>query len=329
MTYPQTRLRRLRQNSNLRRLINETNLSVDDLVYPLFIKAGLEKREEISSMPGQYQLPLAELKNEAQQIVSLGIPAVMLFGIPAHKDSQGSDSCSKQGIMQHAIAEIKSATPELLVISDICMCEYTDHGHCVILSNHDNKMRIDNDATLEQLQQQVISHAQAGSDIMAPSGMIDGMVSAIRQELDQHNFTMIPILSYAVKYASCYYDPFRQAAEGAPPFGDRRDYQLNPANSREGMREVAVDIDEGADMVMVKPALSYLDMIQRISYRHHDIPVAAYSVSGEYAMIKAAAAQGWLDEATTMFETTLSMKRAGADFIITYFAKTLAKQLSN
>ncbi|MCP4473047.1 MAG: porphobilinogen synthase [Gammaproteobacteria bacterium] len=327
MTFPQTRLRRLRQSRNIRRLISETTLSCDDLVYPLFVKAGLDQREAIASMPGQYQLPLTDLKKEAKEIVDLGIPAVLLFGIPEKKDAQGSDSFSDHGIMQQAIAEIKAATPELTIISDICLCEYTNHGHCGVFSTPAQPTQIDNDATLAILQQQVISHARAGSDIMAPSGMIDGMVSTIRQTLDQNQFNMIPILSYAVKYASCYYGPFRQAAEGAPEFGDRRHHQLNPANSNEGMREVTVDIAEGADMVMVKPALSYLDMIQRINSRYSDIPLAAYSVSGEYAMIKAAAAQGWLDETATMLESTLAMKRAGANFIITYFAKEIAKQL--
>ncbi len=323
-----TRLRRLRQHEALRTLIQETHLHVHDLVYPLFIKQGLTEKKPIGSMPGQYQLGLNHLKEEIQEIVHLGIPAVILFGIPECKDAQGSAALSDAGIIQQAIKEIKQLAPQLLVISDICLCEYTDHGHCGVISEKTGKMDVDNDDTLGLLVAQSVSHAKAGCDVIAPSGMMDGMIAAIRTGLDQAGFSHLPILSYAAKYASSFYGPFREAAEGAPQFGDRRTYQMDPANEKEALREIDLDVQEGADMLMVKPALSYLDIIHQTKQRYPQIPLCAYQVSGEYAMVKAAAQVGWIDEKKVALEMLLSIKRAGADFIISYFAKDVARWLS-
>ncbi len=323
----QNRLRRLRQHEGLRHLVRETQLDIHDLVYPLFIKHGLTEKKPIASMPGQYQLGLAHLEAEIQEIKELNIPAIILFGIPEYKDGQGSASCQDAGIIQQAIQEIKRIAPQLLVISDICFCEYTDHGHCGVLSEKTGKIDVDNDETLTLLVNQSISHAKAGCDVIAPSGMMDGMVSAIRSGLDEAGFSHIPILSYAAKYASSFYGPFREAAEGAPQFGDRRTYQMDPANAKEALREVDSDVDEGADMLMVKPALSYLDIIHQTKQRYPEIPLCAYQVSGEYAMVKAAAQAGWIDEKKVVLEMLLSIKRAGADFIISYFAKDVARWL--
>jgi porphobilinogen synthase len=320
------RLRRLRHNETLRTLIRETELSVHDLVCPLFIKQGLKKKTPISSMPEQFQLGLEHLDQEINEIISLGIPAVLLFGIPTHKDETGIGACRDDGLIQQAIRRIKKNAPNLLVISDICFCEYTSHGHCGSLSEATGQMDVDNDETLALLVEQSVSHARAGTDVIAPSGMMDGMVKAIRQGLDNAGFSHLPILSYSVKYASAFYGPFREAAEGAPQFGDRKTYQMDPANAKEGWREADLDVEEGADMLMIKPALSYLDVIYQIKQRHPEIPLCAYQVSGEYSMIKAAAEKNWLDEKKVALETLLSIKRAGADFIITYFAKKAAKE---
>lgn len=319
------RLRRLRQHEALRTLIQETNLSVNDLVYPLFIKQGVREKKPIASMPGQYQLGLIHLKEEIQEIIHLGIPAVLLFGIPECKDAQGSAALNDSGIIQQAIQEIKQLAPQLLIISDICFCEYTDHGHCGVISDKTGKIDVDNDETLKLLVAQSISHAKAGCDVIAPSGMMDGMISAIRTGLDKAGFSHLPILSYAAKYASSFYSPFREAAEGAPQFGDRRTYQMDPANAKEALREIDLDVQEGADMLMVKPALSYLDIIHQTKQRYPQIPLCAYQVSGEYAMVKAAAQLGWIDEKKVALEMLLSIKRAGADFIISYFAKDVAR----
>lgn len=319
-----TRLRRLRQNPTMRALVRETQLDINDLVCPLFIKENIRQKTTINSMPGQYQLSLADLDAEIHDIVTLGIPAVLLFGIPAHKDSIGSTACDDHGIIQQAIKKIKALAPALLIIADVCFCEYTDHGHCGVIKDND----VDNDETLTLLVKQSVSHARAGADIIAPSGMMDGMIAAIRAGLDQHHFEHVPILSYAAKYASSFYGPFREAAEGAPQFGDRKTYQMDPANAKEALREVKLDIAEGADMLMVKPALSYLDIIHQTKQLFPEIPLCAYQVSGEYAMIKAAAQNGWVDEQKIALETLLSIKRAGADFIITYFAKDVASWLS-
>lgn len=318
------RMRRLRRTKTLRQMVSETQLCPSDFIYPLFIKQGISTRQEIKSMPGQYQLPLSNLGQEIEQLSNLGIPAVILFGIPQHKDSIGSDGCDEYGIIQQAIRAIKQVNQEIIIISDVCFCEYTDHGHCGIIKDND----VDNDDTLTLLGQQAVSHAIAGADIIAPSGMMDGMVKAIRQALDAANFQHLPILSYAVKYASSFYGPFRDAAEGAPQFGDRKTYQMNPANSNEALREAALDIEEGADMLMVKPAMNYLDIIQRIKQTYPTLPLAAYQVSGEYSMIKLAASQGLLDEEDAMVESLLAIKRAGASLIISYFAKDMCRLLN-
>jgi porphobilinogen synthase len=324
--FPQVRLRRLRRSSALRALVRETKLSVDDLVMPLFIKAGLETKMPINSLPGQFQLSLNDLASEIAEISALEIPAVMLFGIPAHKDAGGSAALAADGIIPEAVRQIKRLAPELIVITDLCFCGYTSHGHCGVLRpDH----QVNNDATLELLAKQAIIHATAGADIIAPSGMMDGAIACIRQALDQNDFADIAILSYAVKFASAFYGPFRDAAESAPGFGDRKTYQLDPANSRQGLREAELDVAEGADMLMVKPAQAYLDIIYQIKHRYPQLPLSAYQVSGEYAMIKAAAQNGWLDEKAAVLESLLSIKRAGADFIISYFAKDCAKYLRN
>ena len=301
-------------------MVMETTLSVDDLILPLFVTFGKGIRNEIKSMPGHYQLSVDNLTKEVKEIKSLGIPAVILFGIPEHKDEVGSEAYNPKGIVQQAIKTIKNKAPELMVITDVCMCEYTSHGHCGMIKQGD----VDNDATLELLAKEALSHTKAGADMVAPSDMMDGRVGAIRKILDENNFSHIPILSYAAKYASAFYGPFREAAESIPQFGDRRSYQMNPANSDEAIREVRFDIEEGADIIMVKPALPYLDIIRRVK-QEFNYPVAAYNVSGEFSMIKAASKLGWMDGERAMMESLISIKRAGADLILTYFAKEAAK----
>jgi porphobilinogen synthase len=318
------RTRRLRKNDSIRRLVRENKLSVDDLIYPLFIEEGENIEKEISSMPGIKRFSLDRIKTELDEVVALKIPAVLLFGIPAEKDDSGSETWNDNGVIQQAIRYIKKNYPSLYIITDVCFCEYTSHGHCGII--HDND--VDNDATLPNIAKQVISHVKAGADMVAPSGMMDGTIQTIREALDNSGFYQIPIMSYAVKFSSSYYGPFRDAADSAPTFGDRKTYQMDPANRREAMLEAAYDDLEGADILMVKPALSYLDIIRDVR-NEFDKPVACYNVSGEYAMIKAAAEKGWIDGEKVMMETLLSMKRAGADIIITYFAKEVAKVLKN
>ncbi|MBW2683959.1 MAG: porphobilinogen synthase [Deltaproteobacteria bacterium] len=322
MMFPDYRPRRLRKNQAFRALIRETHLSPSQLIYPLFIMPGKNKREEISSMPGVFRVTVDQLRKEAKECLELGINGVILFGLPDKKDAMGSGAHKKDGIIQTAIKELKKCGPELLVITDVCLCEYTDHGHCGCLINKE----VDNDATLEILAKTALSHAQAGADMVAPSDMMDGRVAEIRATLDENNFESIPIMSYSVKYASAFYGPFREAADCTPQFGDRKSYQMDPANSREALREAALDVDEGADILMVKPAVAYLDIITRLR-DEFDLPIAAYHVSGEYAMIKAAAEKGWIDGDRVMAETLLSIKRAGADIIITYFAKDMARLL--
>ena len=325
--FPATRLRRLRQHPQLRSMFRETQLSPADFILPLFIRHGRGERIPISSMSGQFQLSVEHLAAEVREVAALGIPAVILFGIPAQKDAVGSDACSDSGIIPQAVKAIKDAAPELLVITDVCFCEFTDHGHCGIVTTKAGRADVDNDATLEILGKQAVAHARAGADMVAPSGMMDGMVRAIRASLDDAGFAQTPIMSYAAKYASAFYGPFREAAESAPQFGDRRTYQMDPANAREALREVQLDVAEGADILMVKPALSYLDVIQRVRNAHPEMPLAAYNVSGEYAMLKAAAANGWLDERRTTLEILTSIKRAGADVILTYHAKDACRWL--
>jgi len=321
--FPQTRLRRFRRTEALRRMVRETRLAVDDLVYPLFVIHGRGVKNEIPSMPGVFQFSADKLSKEVEEIAGLGIPAVLLFGIPDAKDELGSSGYDPRGVVQRAIKAIKKAVPDLVVITDVCLCEYTSHGHCGVVANGE----IDNDRTLPLLAKMALSHAEAGGDIVAPSDMMDGRVKAIRQTLDGSGFTQTPILSYAAKYASAFYGPFREAAESAPQFGDRRSHQMDPPNVREALREIEQDIAEGADMVMVKPALAYLDVIRsaRDSFNH---PLAAYNVSGEYAMVKSAAERGWIDEERVTLEILTSIKRAGADLIITYHAKDAARWLS-
>ncbi len=323
MVFPEYRPRRLRKNEALRSLIRETHLNASQLVYPLFIMPGKKIRQEIPSMPGVYRISVDQLGGEAKELLQLGINSVILFGLPEKKDSMGSGAHAKDGIIQRAIKELKQKVPTLTVITDVCLCGYTDHGHCGCLINKE----VDNDATLEILAKTALSHASAGADIVAPSDMMDGRVAEIRAALDENNFDMIPIMSYAVKYASAFYGPFRDAADCTPQFGDRRSYQMDPANSREALREATLDVDEGADILMVKPAVAYLDIISKLR-DEFDLPIAAYHVSGEYAMIKAAAAQGWIDGEKVMYETLLSIKRAGADIILTYFAKDMARLLA-
>jgi porphobilinogen synthase len=327
--FPATRLRRLRQHPRLRDMVRENHLRVDDLILPLFVRHGRNTRQPIASMPGHAQLTVDLLAAEVREIESLGIPAVILFGIPEHKDEAGSESWNEtSGIVQQAVRAIKDAArKELVVVTDACFCEYTEHGHCGVVSEATGRPDVDNDATLDNLVRQAVSHARAGADMVAPSGMMDGMVRAIRGGLDAEGFGHIPILSYAAKYASAFYGPFREAAESAPQFGDRRSYQMDPANSDEALREVELDVAEGADMVMVKPALAYLDVIRRVKDRF-GVPVAAYNVSGEFAMVKAAAERGWVDEKRMALEILTGIKRAGADIILTYFAKDAAKWLT-
>lgn len=322
MVFPEYRPRRLRKNESMRALIRETQLSPAQFVYPVFIAPGKNKREEISSMPGVFRLSVDQLKKEAEECMELGVNSMILFGLPEEKDAMGTGAHAKDGIIQRGIRELKNKAPELTVITDVCLCEYTDHGHCGCLIGD----TVDNDATLEILAKTALSHAQAGADMVAPSDMMDGRVAEIRAALDENNFDMIPIMSYAVKYASAFYGPFRDAADCAPQFGDRKSYQMDPANSREALREATLDVDEGADILMVKPAVAYLDIISRLK-DEFDLPIAAYHVSGEYAMIKAAAEKGWIDGDKVMAETLLSIKRAGADIILTYFAKDMARLL--
>ncbi len=322
MGFPVHRPRRLRKNENIRRLVRENHITVDDLIYPLFIEEGENIKVEIPSMPDIYRYSLDRLDEELEEIVNLNIPAVLLFGIPSHKDEVGSETWNEEGIIQKAIRHIKKNYPDLYVITDVCFCEYTEHGHCGVLCGHD----VENDLTLENTKKQVVSHAKAGADMVAPSGMMDGVVKAIREGLDEAGYVDIPIMAYSAKYASAYYGPFRDAAESSPSFGDRRSYQMDSANRREALKEVSLDIEEGADIVMVKPALSYLDIISDVR-QNFNVPVAAYNVSGEYSMVKAAGKMGWIDEEKVMMETLISMKRAGADIIITYHAKEVAKLL--
>jgi porphobilinogen synthase len=322
MLFPDYRPRRMRQSEAFRRLIRETRLTADDLILPLFAIDGKGVRNPIESMPGHFQLSVDELTQTARQAFELGIPAVMLFGIPKRKDPLATSAYAKQGIVQTAVKAVKNALPELAVITDVCLCQYTDHGHCGIVEGN----RIDNDSSLDLLARTALSHAQAGADMVAPSDMMDGRVTEIRSALDEDNFSHVPIMSYAAKYCSAYYGPFRQAAHSAPQFGDRRTYQMDPANAQEAIREVTMDVEEGADIIMVKPALAYLDIICRVR-QEIDLPVAAYSVSGEYAMIKAAAEKGWLDEKKVMLESLTAIKRAGADMILTYFAMEAAREL--
>ncbi len=324
MTYPEHRPRRLRRNEEIRRMVRETKLSVDDLIYPLFAAAGKKVRKEIPSMPGVFQVSVENLVKEVREVRRLGIPAVLLFGIPAKKDAVGSDACSDDGIIQTAVRAIKDAVPDIQVITDVCFCEYTDHGHCGILTREGD---VDNDATLDILARSALTHARAGADMVAPSDMMDGRVAAIRAALDEEGYQGIPIMSYAAKYASGFYGPFRDAAESTPRFGDRRSYQMDPPNAREAIREVALDIQEGADIIMVKPALAYLDIICRVRDAF-DLPVAAYNVSGEYSIVKAGEKLGWVDGGRLMMEILVSIKRAGADLILTYAAKQAAKALA-
>ncbi len=322
--FPIYRPRRLRANENLRRLVRETHLSVDDLIYPMFVVHGQNTAVEISSMPGCYQYSVDRLVEAARELASLGIPGTILFGIPEHKDKHGSEAYADDGIIQQAVRAIKNAVPDLLVITDVCLCEYTNHGHCGIVE----KGEVLNDPTLDLLVKESISHVRAGADMVAPSDMMDGRIGVIRKALDDEGYDAIPIMAYSAKYASAFYGPFRDAAESAPQFGDRRTYQMDPPNCQEALREVALDIDEGADIIMVKPALSYLDIIQQVK-SEFQMPVAAYNVSGEYSMIKAASQKGWIDEQRVALEVLTSIKRAGADIILTYFAKSAAEWLNN
>jgi porphobilinogen synthase len=322
MNFPTQRPRRLRRSEALRGLVRETRLAAAGLIYPMFVCPGTNVRKEVSSMPGVHQQSADRIVEECREVEALGLPGVILFGLPESKDARGTSSLSAQGVVQRAIEGIRKANLKLLVITDVCLCEYTDHGHCGVIENGD----VANDATLPILAAQALSHARAGADIVAPSDMMDGRVAAIREALDGHKFSDIAILAYAAKYCSGFYGPFREAADSAPQFGDRRSYQMDPANSREALKEVALDLEEGADMVMVKPALPYLDVIRRVRDAF-DVPVGAYNVSGEYAMVKAAAQKGWLDEKRVVLEILTGIQRAGADIILTYHAKDAARWL--
>jgi porphobilinogen synthase len=322
MSFPTHRPRRLRRTEALRGLVRETNLSPSGLIYPMFVCPGSKVRKEVSSMLDIYQQSADQIVEECREVESLGIPGVILFGLPESKDPRGTSSLSSQGVVQRAIESIRKANLKLLVITDVCLCEYTDHGHCGVIEHGD----VANDATVAILAEQALSHARAGADIVAPSDMMDGRVAAIREKLDEHKFENVAILSYAAKYCSGFYGPFREAAQSAPQFGDRRSYQMDPANAREALKEVALDLEEGADMVMVKPALPYLDVIRAVREKF-DVPVGAYNVSGEYAMVKAAAAKGWLDEQRVTLEILTSIQRAGASIILTYHAKQAARWL--
>jgi porphobilinogen synthase len=323
MNFPDYRPRRLRKNENFRRMIRETKLSVDDLVYPLFVVPGKDRKKPINAMPGNFQMSIDHLLKEVQKTKELGIPAVLLFGIPDKKDELASGAFAREGIMQQAVRRIKDKVPDILVITDVCLCEYTSHGHCGMIEKGD----VDNDTTLEVLAETAVSHAKAGADMVAPSAMMDGQVAAIREGLDEAGHENTPIMAYSAKYASCFYGPFREAAESAPQFGDRKTYQMDPANGDEAIREIQLDVAEGADIIMVKPALPYLDIIRR-AREEFDLPIAAYNVSGEFAMIRAAAQLGWLDGERAMMEALTSIKRAGADIILTYFAQDVAKILN-
>jgi porphobilinogen synthase len=316
------RPRRLREKSLLRTMVRETALAVDDLVYPLFVVHGRGVREPIGPMPGQHRLSVDELVKECKDAAGMGIPAVLLFGLPADKDPRGSEAYAEDGIVQQAVRAVKDTVPDLLIVTDVCLCEYTSHGHCGVVE--DGAVR--NDPTLELLARTAVSHAEAGADVIAPSDMMDGRIGAIREALDDATFADTPIMAYSAKYASVFYGPFREAADSTPQFGDRRSYQMDPANSQEAMREIALDLEEGADIVMVKPALPYLDVISRAK-SEFGVPLAAYSVSGEYAMIRAAGQLGWLDEERAIMEALLGIRRAGADIVITYFAKAAARLL--
>ncbi|QLH74301.1 MAG: porphobilinogen synthase [Methanomassiliicoccales archaeon] len=320
--YPQSRMRRLRGQQGLRRMVSETALAADDLIYPLFVDENVKKPRAITSMPGVMAHPLSLIAGEARSAHDLGIPAVLLFGIPKVKDERGSAAFDEQGVVQRAVREIKAEVPGLIVITDLCLCEYTSHGHCGVLRSGN----VDNDATNDLYALTAISQAEAGADMVAPSGMMDGQVKAIREGLDEAGLDMVPIMAYSAKYASAYYGPFRDAAESAPKFGDRRTHQMDPGNAREAMREMELDLSEGADILMVKPALAYLDIIAMARNRF-DVPIAAYNVSGEYSMVKAASAKGWIDEKRVVMETLTSIRRAGADMIITYHAKDAARWL--
>ncbi|CUS79138.1 porphobilinogen synthase [Candidatus Kryptobacter tengchongensis] len=327
--FPTVRLRRLRMTEQFRKMVAETQLSVDDFIYPLFVCPGENVKREVRSMPGVYQQSIDNIIRECEEVYKLGIPAVILFGIPERKDEFGSEAYDENGIIQRAVRALKKEIPELVVITDVCLCEYTSHGHCGIVREvAPGKYEIVNDETVDLLAREALSHAEAGADIVAPSDMMDGRVFAIRKILDENGFQNVPIMSYAAKYASGFYGPFREAAESAPKFGDRKSHQMDPANSDEALREIALDIQEGADIVMVKPALAYLDVIYRAK-QEFKVPVAAYQVSGEYSMIKAAALNGWIDEQRIMLETLTAIKRAGADLILTYFAKDAARVLKN
>ncbi len=324
MAFPQSRPRRLRRLEALRRMVRETRLSPDNLIQPLFVCPGRGLNRPIKSMPGVAQLSPDMAAHEAREIAAAGVPAIILFGLPEHKDAIGSEAWSDSGSVQRAIGEIKEHAPGLVVITDVCMCEYTDHGHCGAIKDGD----VDNDATLELLAREALSHVRAGADIVAPSDMMDGRVGAIRRALDEGGFSSTAIMAYSAKYASAFYGPFREAAESAPQFGDRRSYQMDPANGDEALREVALDLEEGADIVMVKPALPYLDLIWRVK-QQFKCPVAAYNVSGEYAMVRAAGLNGWLDERRAAMEILVAIRRAGADMILTYFAKQAAREISS
>ncbi|WP_284637858.1 porphobilinogen synthase [Paenibacillus silviterrae] len=328
MSFPLIRGRRLRTSHALRNLVREHTVTVNDLIYPIFVTHGTGVKEEIGSMPGVYHLSLDLLEEEIREVVSLGLQAILLFGVPHEKDAHGSSAYDPNGIVQEATRRIKAMAPELLVIADTCLCQFTDHGHCGVVHYDEKKNRADvlNDPSLELLTKTAVSQAEAGADIIAPSNMMDGFVHAIRQGLDQAGFEHVPIMSYSVKYASAFYGPFREAAHSAPQFGDRKTYQMDPANAREAMREARGDVAEGADMLMVKPALAYMDIIRSLR-NSFDLPIVAYNVSAEYSMVKAAAQQGWIDEKSIVLETMVGFKRAGADMIITYFAKDLARWL--
>lgn len=318
--FPRLRLRRLRVNENVRRLIRENHLTVNDLIYPVFVTFGQDTKREVASMPGVYNVSIDVLLKELPQVVSAGIPGIIIFGIPETKDEAGTGAYAADGVVQQAVKAVKEAFPDLLVITDVCLCEYTSHGHCGLISGN----TVDNDSTLELIAQTALSHAKSGADMVAPSDMMDGRVAAIRDILDENGYKQVPIMAYSVKYASAYYGPFRDAAGSAPQFGDRKTYQMDPANGNEAIRETLQDIEEGADIVMVKPALAYMDIIRRIK-DDFGYPVAAYNVSGEYAMVKAAAKLGWIDEKRVVLETLTGMKRAGADIIITYHALEVAR----
>ncbi len=330
MMFPEYRARRLRQTDKLRAMVRETSISTDHLIYPLFVTVGKNVKEPISSMPGVYQMSVENIIREAKEAYDVGIHAILLFGIPEKKDSKGSHAWIKSGVVQRAIEAIKKEVPELVVITDVCLCEYTSHGHCgvVIKDKKKGHFRVENDATLELLQKIALSHARAGADMVAPSDMMDGRVGAIREALDENGFEHVPIMSYAVKYASSFYGPFRDAAECAPQFGDRRSYQMDIANRREALREATLDMEEGADILMVKPGMPYLDIISLLR-QEFTLPIAAYQVSGEYSMIKAASQNGWLSEKQVVFESLMAFRRAGADLIITYFAKDFAKSVNS